>query len=146
MVAPLLALISLSIIGMADAIYITYEDLSGLVPPCLPLPMFDCAGVLQSSWAHIGPIPLALFGVGFYATVFLAAILSFVMKTPHPWLRYILLALGAWGFLFSALLFYVQGFVIGAFCTFCLLSAATSTGIFAASWWHFVKTKKEARV
>jgi len=30
----------------------------------------------------------------------------------------------------SAYLVYLQGFVIGAFCQFCLISAATSVGLF----------------
>lgn len=139
MVSAYLALIVLSLIGIADASYITYEEFMGLVPPCLPLPYFDCAGVLQSAWSHIGPIPLSLFGIGFYGLVFILSVYGLVAKKSHPFLRHALLLLGVWGFLFSAFLFGVQAFVLKAFCLFCLVSAVSSTLIFLTSWLNFAR-------
>lgn len=143
MVASLLLLIVLSLIGIADASYITYEEFSGRVPPCIQLPMFDCNSVLQSAWSHLGPIPLSLFGIGFYGLVFVLAVYALIVPQPYRYVRHVLVLLGAWGFLFSAYLFYVQAFVLLAFCSFCLLSATTSTLIFGTSWAHFLLTKEK---
>jgi uncharacterized membrane protein len=129
-------LVFLSLIGMADAAYITYEEFAGVVPKCLPLAGFDCGLVLQSEWSHIGPIPLSLLGVGFYATVFLLASYALVATKPHPWTRTLLAFLGTSGFLFSLYLFYIQAVVLKAFCVYCLVSAFTSTAIFVTSLWH----------
>lgn len=136
-------LVFLSLLGMADAGYITYEEFSGVVPPCLPIAGFDCGAVLQSQWSHIGPIPLSLLGLGFYATVFVLASYSLVAKKPHRFVSPLLLFLGVSGFLFSVYLVYIQAFIIGAFCTYCMLSAFTSTAIFAVTTWNFFLSKKE---
>lgn len=145
MTIPLYILASLSVIGLADASYITYEELAGKVPPCLPLPMFNCAGVLQSAWAHFGPIPLSVLGMGFYAIVLLLTIALITLKHPPKYVRTALFGFGAFGFLFSLYLFYIQAIILQAFCTFCLISAFTCTLIFITSSIYFLKTKTNAK-
>lgn len=135
-------LVFLSLIGMADSAYITFEEFAGVVPKCLPLAGFDCGLVLQSQWSHIGPIPLSLLGFGFYATIFLLACYALVVPKPHPWTRTILAFLGTTGFLFSLFLFYLQAVILQAFCIYCLVSAFSSTAIFISSLWHRFLTRK----
>lgn len=134
-----------SLFGLADSSWITYEKFAGITPSCYLTSIFDCGQVLSSRWANIGPFPLSLFGMGFYLTVFLVAAALLVLPKPHPWLRPSLLTLAALGFVFSLYLTAVQAFLIQAFCFFCVLSAISSTTIFAFSgvgWLHARKMKE----
>ena len=75
----------------------------------------------------MGGIPIAAFGAFAYFVAFSLAILT-VFGNRSMWLLF-----GVQSFIMaavSAYLIYLQGFVIGAFCQFCLISAATSIGLF----------------
>jgi len=76
-----LFIIILSIIGMIDAGYVTYEEFSGVIPVCGG--GFDCGTVLDSKWAKIGPVPVSLFGIFFYITIFSLGILQY-LAVPFP--------------------------------------------------------------
>lgn len=132
----------LSLIGIADAGFMTYEEVMGIVPQCTGVAGFDCGKVLQSSWAYIGPVPLAALGLGFY--LFMFALNSYLLLVPQPWARLkqlrLLAATSAFGF--SLWLIFLQAVVIGAFCLYCTISAATSTGLFLLSWLHAWSEKK----
>ncbi|MCD8484619.1 vitamin K epoxide reductase family protein [Candidatus Woesebacteria bacterium] len=133
-----LLLIFLSMVGLADSGYITYEEWANVPSICQNIPGFDCGAVLDSAWAHIGPVPLSVLGFGFYATVFLLATYHLVMVQPKQSLTNVLLLLATSGFLFSLFLVYLQAVVIGAYCLFCMISAITSTLIFFTTvgfWW-----------
>ena len=64
----------LSLIGLADAIYLTVQDLTGQNLRCTIVS--GCAEVLGSKYAHIGSVPLASVGAVAYFTVFSLAILA----------------------------------------------------------------------
>lgn len=135
-----LLLIVLSIIGIADASYLTYEKLSGIIPPCSP--GFQCETVLTSKYAQIGPIPLSVFGLGYYLTVFFLAIANYIdfNFATTSWLKKtflhksspldILLILTTFGLLFSFYLILLMGVIIQAWCLYCLVSAITCMLIF----------------
>ena len=136
---PGLLLVMLSIIGIADAGYITYEELQGVVPPCGA--GFDCGAVLQSPYAHIGPVPLAALGLVFYIVILVLAVLHVTEFKLAAWLprwRWLagitaldlLAVLSGAGLLFSAYLVTLMAVVIEAWCKYCLISAGTSTLIF----------------
>src|SRR5579859_2771296 len=69
-----LLLVICGILGIFDAGYITYNEFSGQIPPCRP--PFACDTVLKSAWSHVGPVPLSVFGLFFYATIFLLSVLA----------------------------------------------------------------------
>lgn len=138
-----LLLVALSIVGIADASYLTYEKIAGIVPPCSP--GFNCEAVLTSEWASIGPIPLSVFGILFYVSVFVLAVMQFlevdIVKTVQKITKKlglsksifsllntqeILLLLTTFGLLFSAYLLFIMGVIIQSWCTYCLVSAGTS--------------------
>jgi uncharacterized membrane protein len=84
--------------------------------------------VLSSTYASVGSIPLALFGVLGYFAAFSCAILG---AFGYPRARIFLAVLVA-GMLAATLWFlYVQAFVLNAFCDFCLLSAAITLALSA---------------
>lgn len=134
-----------SLFGLADSSWITYEKFAGVTPSCYLTTIFDCGQVLGSRWANIGPFPLSFFGMGFYLAVFLIAVGLLVHPKPYVWLRPALLTLATFGFAFSLYLTAIQAFLIQAFCFFCVLSAISSTTIFAFSgvgWFHSRKMKE----
>ncbi len=114
------ALVSLA--GLADSIYLTVEHISGRSVKCTIVS--GCSEVLSSPYASVRGIPLALIGATAYFSVFsLATLAAFDYKVAGTLLT-ILVGLM---FLTSLWLIYVQAFVIGHFCQFCLLSAIVTT-------------------
>ena len=109
-------------VALADAIYLTVQDLTGASLRCTIIS--GCSEVLASKYAHIGSIPLASVGALAYFVFFSLAILAaFGYAFIRPWLA-VLVALM---FLTSLWLIYLQAFVIHHFCQYCLLSAAITT-------------------
>jgi uncharacterized membrane protein len=116
----------LALVGIADAIYLTIEHLTGQSLQCTITS--GCDEVLSSSYASIRGIPLAAFGALAYFTVFsLATLAAFGYESLKTPLR-ILVALM---FLTALWLLYLQAFVIRAFCQYCLLSAAVTVSLAA---------------
>jgi uncharacterized membrane protein len=84
----------------------------------------SCETVQMSKWAKLLGLPVATWGVGFYA---LMLVLSIVGLQPQfedsAGLSLAALLLTGWGVLFTAWLNYLEAFVIHAWCEFCLISA-----------------------
>jgi uncharacterized membrane protein len=121
---PLAAAV-LAMIGIADAGYLTVSHYTKAPVPCSIVE--GCETVLTSSYAELGGIPIAAFGAAAYFVAFsLAMLAAYGNRTAWTLFGVQSLLMAA----VSAYLLYVQGFVIGAFCQFCLISAATSIGLF----------------
>jgi len=121
---PLLAAV-VALIGLADSIYLTIKHFTGEVVPCSIVE--GCEQVLTSSYAEIFGIPLAMFGAAAYFVAFSLALLA-AYGNRSMWRLF-----GVQTFLmllFSVWLVYLQAYVIGAFCQFCLVSAATTLTLF----------------
>ncbi len=110
----------LSLVGLADSIYLTIQDISGQTLRCT---LSDCNDVLRDPHSHIGPVPLAALGAAAYFTVFSLATLA---AFGHRFARPLLAGLVALMFLMTLWLLYLQAFVIHHFCQYCLLSAAVT--------------------
>ncbi len=111
-----------SLAGIADAAYLTIHHYTNEPVPCSLIE--GCEQVLTSSYATIGGIPLAIFGLLAYFAAFSLALLT-VFGNRVMWKLFgaqvVIMAI------FSAWLIYVQAAIIGAFCQFCLLSALITT-------------------
>ena len=112
----------LSLGGLADAIYLTVQDVTGASLRCTIIS--GCSEVLASKYSHIGSIPLASVGALAYFIFFSLAILA---AFGYALARPLLIVLVALMFLTSLWLIYLQAFVIHHFCQYCLLSAAITT-------------------
>ncbi|HZH89753.1 MAG TPA: vitamin K epoxide reductase family protein [Pyrinomonadaceae bacterium] len=112
----------LSLAGLADAVYLTVEHLTGRSVRCSVTS--GCSEVLASAYATIGGYPLALFGALAYFTAFSLATLAAFGSRGAGSLFAVLVALM---FATSLWLLYLQAFVLRAFCQYCLLSAAITT-------------------
>lgn len=112
----------LALVGLADAIYLTVQHVTGQSVRCTLVS--GCSEVLSSSYASFNGIPLALIGAVAYFTVFSLATLA---AFGYPLVGKLLAVVTGLMFLTTLWLIYLQAFVIGHFCQFCLLSAAVTT-------------------
>jgi uncharacterized membrane protein len=114
-----------ALVGLADSIYLTVHHYTAEPVPCSIIE--GCETVLTSEYAQIGGIPLAAFGAAAYFFAFSLALLA-AFGDRRMWTFFgIHVTLMT---LFTGWLIYLQGFVIGAFCQFCLLSALTTLTLF----------------
>ncbi len=114
----------ISLVGLADAIYLTVEHLSGESLRCTIIS--GCSEVLSSPYSHIGSVPLAALGAAAYFVVFSLATLA---AFRYAFAATILKIVVAMMFLTTLWLLYLQAFVIRHFCQYCLLSAAVTTAL-----------------
>ncbi len=115
----------LSFLGFLDATYLTILHYKQSIPPCT---VGSCETVLTSQYSTLFGIPTALFGSLFYVSIIILSLLIITnYKKYFVKLFYLLVSVG---FGFSLFLLYVQGVILNSFCQYCLLSFATSAGIF----------------
>jgi len=120
------ALSAVSLFGLTDALYLSAEHYFGGGVKCLITE--GCDTVLQSAYSQIWGIPVSVFGVLFYAGMFVVINLSDSYKNV---LTSRLLLFGSIaGFLVSTVLLYLQIYVIEAICFYCIISFISSTSIF----------------
>ncbi len=115
-----------ALIGLADSIYLTVQHITAAPVPCSIIS--GCETVLTSPYAVMAGIPIAAFGAGAYFVAFALALLA-AFGNRTAWHGFCVMSVGMAAF--TVWLLYLQGFVIGAFCQFCLLSAVTSLTLFA---------------
>ncbi|MFN2622720.1 MAG: vitamin K epoxide reductase family protein [Chthoniobacterales bacterium] len=111
-----------ALLGLADGIYLTVEHVTGRTAQCIA--SSGCQEVLSSQYAAIGPIPLASLGALAYFTAFSTALLA---AFGYPKCRLLFGLLVAIMFAVTLWLFYLQAFVLHAFCDYCLFSAGVTT-------------------
>lgn len=114
----------LSLLGLADALYLTIEHVTGQSVKCTIIS--GCSEVLSSPYAVVAGIPLAALGAAAYFTVFsLATLAAFGYRAAGTLLTPLIAAM----FFVSIWLIYLQAFVIREFCQYCLFSAAITTAL-----------------
>jgi uncharacterized membrane protein len=118
------ALVILAVAGIAIAGYLAATKLSGEIPVCGPLK--GCETVNTSEYSELFGIPVALFGVG-YSIVALIGSLAWWRSGDRRTL-YVLYGMGLLGLLAVAYLTYLELFVIGAVCVWCVAYAVTVIG------------------
>lgn len=115
-----IAAVLLSLVGLADAIYLTVKHFTGGPYQCITN---GCEDVLKSGYATIAGVPLAGIGAFAYFAAFSLAILAIFGNRTARTLLFYLVALM---FAFTIWLFCVQAFVLHKFCQYCLLSGAVT--------------------
>jgi len=145
---PGLSVPLLALIGLAVAIYLAFVETSGAEAVCGPVG--DCNAVQQSEWAKLfGVIPIGVIGVAGYAVVLAAwAVARLGSGRLVDWSRVALLAGSVAGVVFSVYLTFLEPFVIGATCMWCLGSAVVVTLLMwltARPGWAAWRRLREAR-
>jgi uncharacterized membrane protein len=109
----------LALIGLAEAVYLTVMNLTGETAICGD--SMDCFKVLGSSYARIGPLPVAGLGaLAYYASFSCAVFAAFGYIRARTF--FVLVVVGM--FLATLWFLYVQAFLLHAFCRYCLFSAS----------------------
>lgn len=130
---PLWVIPALATIGLAVSGYLSYVEITQTEAVCGPVG--NCNAVQQSVYARLfGVLPIGVLGMTGYAIILIAW--AFQVRGTQPQKRITTIGLGAFslfGFLFSMYLTFLEPFVIGATCAWCLTSAVIMTLIFWAS-------------
>ena len=127
----------LTSIGLLDTLYLTYQHFVNTIPPCHLSFLGDCGQVLQSVYATVYGVPIALLGAIHYSLLFLSLFVA-LYSGKILWKR-IVFILTAIGFVTSLYLVSLQGFVLRAWCLYCLFSALTSFVLYFLvryTFWH----------
>jgi uncharacterized membrane protein len=117
----------LSLAGIAISAYLTFIETSGATAWCGPVG--DCNAVQQSPYARLfGVVPIAALGLASYVVVFAGWLVArYARKPVSDWALVAMFALAAFGTLVSIYLTFLEPFVIGATCAWCLTSAVVMT-------------------
>lgn len=121
----------ISLIGLADSVYLTVQHLTGQSVKCTVTS--GCSAVLSSPYATVAGIPTAAFGALAYFTAFsFATLAAFGYERARTGLALLVAPM----LITTLWLLYLQAFVLHAYCEYCLLSAAvtlTLTALVAAA-------------
>lgn len=117
----------LLLLGMAVAAYLSFVEATGSDAVCGPVG--DCNTVQQSPYARLfGLLPVGNLGlIGYVAMLGAWATLRFGSGKATYWAAIALPAMAFGGTLFSIYLTFLEPFVIGASCIWCLTSAIIMT-------------------
>lgn len=110
-----------ALLGLAVAGYLTLVKLAGQLPACGPLQ--GCETVALSQYSAVAGIPVALLGAAFSGLEALLQI-TWWRRGARPALI-AAYGLGLFGLVVVAYLTYLELFVIGAVCVWCVAYAAT---------------------
>jgi uncharacterized membrane protein len=110
-----------ALVGLVDAVYLTIKHYTDEPVPCTVFG--GCEQVLTSSYAEFAGIPIAAIGAAAYFAAFSFALLA-AFGNRVTWTLFSMQVIGM--SLVTAWLVYLQGYVINAWCQFCLISAATT--------------------
>lgn len=135
---PVLALAGLVVSG-----YLAYVELTLTQAFCGPIG--DCNAVQQSEYARLfGVAPVAVLGLAGNLTILAVwAVKEYTKGKTVRWAAYGLMGLTSFGLLFSIYLTFLEPFVIGATCSWCLTSAIIMTGMFWVSFETAQDLKKQ---
>lgn len=114
--------------GIADSAYLAEHEANGTPLICNIQSLSGCNTVAESQYSRFFGIPLAQYGVLFYSILFVLSALELAIF--NRLLRRILQGISLVGIIASLYFTFVQIFVIGAFCIYCLASAIIALFIF----------------
>ncbi len=119
-----------SVIGILDTLYLIYHKIRGTEVTCPFFPPEWCRKVQKSPYSKTFGIPNSFAGFVMFVIIF-ALTRLYVIGSVVFWPIRVFVT---FGFLFSMYFTYVQGFVLKAFCTWCVVSAISFTVMFLAVW------------
>lgn len=135
--------IALAFLGMADSWYLFQSAVTDTALTCdIGGALDGCNIVAQSPYSQFLGLPLALYGVGFFALIFALALGIFVL--PKRILFGALYALSWFGAAASLVFVFIQFALIKALCIYCLFSAVIAFLVLAAAhvlWTRYAPVK-----
>jgi len=131
-------------LGFADAAYLTADHYLAVPLPCSLTQ--GCDVVLNSQYATVGPVPVALLGALYYLAAFFLAIYIFSSESPKVSAARAIQGLSGLGLLASVYLVYLQFEIIRALCMYCLISATMTLLLFLSSSWLASRMSRQAKL
>ncbi len=129
-------LLSLALIGLGDALYLSYFQYLNLIPTCA---IGGCEQVLTSEYSKFFGVPWSYIGLVYYGYMLCLSVLLAIDPTSKG-LKFGALVYTGFGVLYSTwAIFYIQLSLIHALCQFCAISAATTLLMFITATWHWKK-------
>jgi uncharacterized membrane protein len=121
---------ALCLVGLGVAGYLAYVETTRVEAVCGPVG--DCNTVQQSEYARLfGVLPIGVLGLVGYVMILLAwGIGRIAGQRLAAYASLAVLGLTFFGVLFSIYLTFLEPFVIGATCAWCLTSALIMTALF----------------
>ena len=130
----------IALIGVFVSLYLTLYKLGYI--GTLVCGTGGCETVQLSKWGDFLGVPVAGWGVVYYAAVLGLAIASVQERfADSRRLTTALLLVTGWGLLFTLWLTYLELFVIHAICRWCVGSAVMTVALFALAWWDWRATR-----
>jgi uncharacterized membrane protein len=144
---PSWAIPMLAVIGLGVSLYLGNVETSGIEAVCGPVG--DCNAVQQSGYASIFGVPIGVLGAVTYIGLIMGWIVTRVSKGRIADIAALLIAVTAFGgTAFSIYLTFLEPFVIGATCMWCLTSALTIVGLLwltaPPGWASFERLRESA--
>lgn len=124
-----LATTLLSVLGIFVSGYLTYSHFSG--EPVYCGGASSCELVNASRFAFLGPIPVAVLGLGAYIVILILSLIK--PDEDRPWPAILIFGLALIGMMFQWYLFYIEVAVLRALCYWCIASQTIITLIFILS-------------
>lgn len=123
------AVAALSLLGLGVACYLAYVETTQTLAVCGPIG--DCNTVQQSEYARLfGFLPIGVLGAAGYVLVLVGWLAVIRMQgILNKWAGLAVFGIALSGTLFSIYLTFLEPFVIGATCAWCLTSAVIMTSI-----------------
>ena len=119
----------LSLLGIAVSGYLTWIHYSG--QPIYCGGSSSCELVNNSRFAFLGPIPVALLGLGAYVTILLLSLIP--PREDRQWPAQLIFGVSLIGVIFQLYLSYIEVFVLHAICYWCVSSQIIILLIFILS-------------
>lgn len=119
-------ILGLALLGFADALFIFIEKTLGG-----PIPCFlgtGCDTVANSPYSKLFGVPLAVYGMAFYLVIGVITLLY--LDTKKTVFARLIFPITGIGFLMSLYFIYIQKFLIGAFCVYCIISIVITILLF----------------
>jgi uncharacterized membrane protein len=124
---------ALALIGLFIAAYLTLYHY-GYIGTLSCSATHGCETVQTSKWSKLLGVPVAAWGLGYYAVVFALTVVGVSDRfSESRSMSLALVLVTGWGALFSGWLTYLEGFAIHAWCQWCLASATIALILFAVS-------------
>jgi uncharacterized membrane protein len=123
----------LCLVGFCVAAYLAYVEAAQIPAVCGPVG--DCNTVQQSEYARVlGVLPIGMLGLIGYAAIFTAWLIArSAAGRRSQFAELALFAMAVFGTAFSVYLTFLEPFVIGATCAWCLTSALIMTALMLSS-------------
>lgn len=133
------AMLVLALAGLVDSLYLTWYHYDPAVRVCVAFG--GCEAVNASRFATLSGVPVAVIGVAGYLTI-VAALAA--RRRGMPAAGLVTYGLAAAGTAFALYLTAIEAFVLHAYCTWCLVSAAIITSLCVVATIELAENRTDA--